>query len=159
MARRRRGPVERRGDRFRLHLSDDERAVVGRLVAELRDLLCTTSPDDARLVRLFPTAYHDDPERDAEYQRLMRDELVGSRLEALATVERALDAGELDEAELHQLMQSVNAVRLVLGTLLDIGEDDDPDLVSDADPLAAELHLYHYLSWLLDATVRALSRR
>jgi hypothetical protein len=123
---------------------------------ELRDLLCTAPPDDARLVRLFPTAYHDDPERDAEYQRLMRDELVSSRLEALGTVERALDSVELDEAELYGFMQSLNAVRLVLGTLLDIGEDDDPELVRDTDPLAPELHLYHYLSWLLDATVRAL---
>ncbi len=156
MARRRKGPVERTRDGFRLHLGPSEQAVVGRLLGELRDLLCTAPPDDPRLVRLFPTAYHDDPERDAEYQRLMRDELVSSRLDALATVEGAVRGDLLDDAELHGFMRSLNAVRLVLGTLLDIGEDDDPELVRDDDPLAAELHLYHYLSWLLDATVRAL---
>ena len=49
-------------------------------------------------------------------------------------------------------MQSVNAVRLVLGTLLDVGEDDE--LSEDDGP---EHHLYGYLSWVLDASVRALS--
>ena len=51
-------------------------------------------------------------------------------------------------------MQAVNSVRLVLGTLLDVTEDDDvdpPDELVDT----AEYHLYGYLSWVLDSSVRA----
>jgi Domain of unknown function (DUF2017) len=53
-------------------------------------------------------------------------------------------------------MQSINAIRLVLGTMLGIDvEDDDGD---DANRAATpEYHLYDFLSWLLEWTVRALS--
>jgi hypothetical protein len=53
-------------------------------------------------------------------------------------------------------MQAVNGVRLVLGTLLDVTEDDD-DVERDDLDAAPEYHLYGYLSWVLDASVRALS--
>ena len=39
--------------------------------------------DDPSVRRLFPTAYHEDPERDREYQQLVRDELLERRLAAL----------------------------------------------------------------------------
>ncbi len=61
----------------------------------------------------------------------------------------------LDEAGLTALMQSLNALRLVLGTILDVGEDHDLDDVAPDDPLVGEHHLYGYLSYLLDAAVRA----
>ena len=49
---------------------------------ELRDSLLTTTVD-ASLRRLFPTAYHNDAKKDAEYQRLMREELLASRLSSI----------------------------------------------------------------------------
>jgi hypothetical protein len=60
-------------------------------------------------------------------------------------------------------MQGVNAVRLVLGTLLDVDDDDsdvlgfafDDDEDDDDANDTAEHHLYGYLSWLLDAAVVA----
>lgn len=111
------------------------------------------------LERLFPPAYPDDPERDAEYQRLMRDELIASRVAAIETVDGFLaDGRRLDETELTALMQSVNAVRLVLGTMLGVTEDD-ADERTDALADAPEWHLYTYLSWLLEWTVQALAGR
>ncbi len=63
----------------------------------------------------------------------------------------------LDEGGLGALMQSLNALRLVLGTLLDVDEEHDLDDVSPDDPMVGEHHLYGYLSYLLDAAVRAAS--
>ena len=70
--------------------------------------------------RLFPTAYHDDPERDREYQQLVRDELLERRLAALATVEATAAADELDEEQLTGWLTALNDLRLVLGTRLDV---------------------------------------
>ncbi len=53
-------------------------------------------------------------------------------------------------------MQSINSIRLVLGTLLDVSDDPDDEVVSEHDD-TAEYQLYGYLSWLLEWTVRAFS--
>ena len=73
-------------------------------------------------------------------------------------VEQAL-AGKppLVEQQVLALAQALNSVRLVLGTMLDVSEDHDPDDVADDDPMVGEYHLYGFLSWLLEWTVRSLS--
>jgi hypothetical protein len=82
-----RPPVERYKDGYRINLDTDERELILRLLRELRGLLLGSS-DNPTLVRLFPTAYHlpDDSELDAEYQRLMREEIVASRLAGIDLV-------------------------------------------------------------------------
>jgi hypothetical protein len=158
MALRRKKVVEPlRSGGFRLNIEDGERQLIVRLMGELREVTLRSDPDGPGLRRLFPTAYHDDPEADAEYQRLMREELVASRLAGIETVTTALAAPEMTADELYATMQGVNSLRLVLGTLLDVGEDHEPLTVTDEDPHAAEAHLYDYLSWLLDHIVGALS--
>jgi hypothetical protein len=152
-------PVTRSGSGYVLHLGREERALVSRLLDELRALL--TEPGDPELVRrLFPVVHPDDAQREAEYQRLMRDELVASRLAGIETVSAVLGRSgrkvTLDEGQMLAFMQAVNSVRLVLGTLLDITEDDELDDEADTDD-SPEYHLYGYLSWVLDASVRALS--
>jgi hypothetical protein len=157
-----RPPVYRAGDRYRLRISDDELALIRRLLDELRDLLL--SDDDgsgatsAMLTRLFPVVHPDDPELEAEYQRLMRVELVASKLKSIEAVEAVIDGrgASIDEAQLTAFMQSINSIRLVLGTLLDVTDDPDAEVVSEHDD-TAEYQLYSYLSWLLEWTVRALS--
>ena len=156
-------PVTRSGSGYVLHLGREERALVSRLLDELRALL--TEPADPELVRrLFPVVHPDDAEREAEYQRLMRDELVTSRLAGIETVSDVLGRSgrkvTFDEGQMIAFMQAVNGVRLVLGTVLDITEDDelgDPGLGDEGVEDSPEYHLYGYLSWVLDATVRALS--
>jgi hypothetical protein len=116
--------------------------------------------DNPALVRVFPAAYHlpEHAEHDAEYQRLMREELVASRLVGIDTVTAALAAKPpLDEAQVSALMQGLNGLRLVLGTVLDLSEDDDPDDIADDDPRAGEHQLYSFLSWLLEWTVRTMT--
>ncbi len=153
---------------IKLDLPAEERDALRSLFAQLRQLLTEAEEpeggeaaaadrpaDDDRARRLFPTAYASDPSADAEYQRLMRSELVASRLEALDLVEASLDAGELSPEQLDSWMASVNAVRLVLGTLLDVAEDDRLDRISPSDPDFEGRVLYGYLSMLLDEMVDA----
>ncbi|MFN3256064.1 MAG: DUF2017 family protein [Ilumatobacter sp.] len=139
-----------------INLGDDERAIIVRLLGELRALLTSDDQSSPLLQRLFPPAFLDDPDKEAEYQRLMREELVASRVAQIDTVTDYLRPGHaatLDESGINAFLQSINAVRVVLGTLLDVGEDDDP---SD-DEMTPEHQLYAFLSWLLDWTVRSLS--
>jgi hypothetical protein len=163
MIRRKRRPVvERTAHGYELNIERDERELVVRLLAELRGLLLSDDPATEPLRRrLFPPAYHlaDDAEAEAEYQRLMREDLVASRLEGINLVESALTEGRpLDEGAVQGFMQSLNAVRLVLGTMIDVGEGEDPTELPDDHPMLGEHHLYAYLSWLLEMTVLAVSQ-
>ena len=163
MARRRRipPPVERTPAGIVIHLDQEEIDLVVRLLDELRGLLIDNDPAHQPLMRrLFPPAYHlqDDAEAETEYQRLMHDDLVAARLDAVNAVDGLLSARQpLDDDQAHAFLQSLNGVRLVLGTLIDVGENDDPGKIADDDPLVGELHLYHFLSYLLEHTVQALS--
>jgi hypothetical protein len=164
MARRRwefRPPIERVQGGFRVNLGDSEREVLLRLLDEMRTLLMGPS-DNPALVRVFPTAYHQPAhaELDAEYQRLMREELVASRLAGIGTVIDALSSPTpISEQDLSALMQGLNGLRLVLGTALDVDEEHDLDAIAEDDPHLGEHHLYVFLSWLLEWTVRAMQER
>jgi hypothetical protein len=141
--------------RYALDLPDDERDVIAGLVQQLRDVLLATT-DDPLVRRLFPTAYNEDAGRDQEYQQLVRDDLLERRLAALSTVEATTAADELDEAALTGWLTALNDLRLVLGTRLDVSEEDvevDPD-----DPDAPARAVYHYLSLLVSEAVDALER-
>jgi hypothetical protein len=151
----RRERVRRTGQgTYRVRLPEPERDLLASLAEQLRELLTETT-DDPTVRRLFPAAYNEDPERDREYQQLVRDELLEGRLAVLATLEATLAADELDEAELTAWLRALNDVRLVLGTRLDVSEDlrdvdaDDPDVPAYA--------VYEYLGFLLSEVVDALA--
>ena len=147
-------PVTRTAEgAFRVDLSADERTLLGSLPGQLRQLL---DLDDPSVARLFPPAYAEDPDREQEYRRLMKDELLERRLESLALVEATVDAERLTEEELNVWMRVINDLRLVLGTILDVSEDDDPEELAPDDPQASMRGLYWYLSMLLQAAIEAL---
>jgi hypothetical protein len=151
--------VTRSGSGFSLHIGRDERVVLTRLLEELATMQSDPSAADAT-ARLFPVVHPDDPGQEAEYQRLMRDELIQSRAEGIATVVDVLARPgrkvAISPDEMLAFARAVNSVRLVLGTLLDVTEDDDldapPELVE-----SPEYQLYGYLSYVLDACVRSMS--
>jgi hypothetical protein len=147
--------VKRRGKgRYQVKLRPNERVLVADLVGQLREQL-VASTDDPSVRRLFPPAYPDDPERDAGYQVLTRDELLEHRLAALDTVEATLDGSELDDAGMTAWMSTLNSLRLVLGTRLDV--DEELPQLDAADPLAPAYAVYEYLGWLLSQVVDSLS--
>jgi hypothetical protein len=137
---------------FSLKLPDVERDLLRSLLPQLRDLLVT---DDDLTVRLFPPAYANDPERNAEYVEMVRDELLEKRLGVLDIVEETLDATNVDEDQLSGWMGAVNDMRLVLGTRLDISEEATG--VADDHPDAALYAVYDYLTHLVATIVDALA--
>lgn len=155
--------VKRTGpDRYRISLPDGERQLLASLVPQLRDLLTTgSSSGDPSLHRLFPTAYPNDPEMDAGYQALVRDELLEKRFASLdvleATLEASTDRRELSGEELGAWMRSLNDLRLVLGTRLDVSEEDDVGTIDPDDPDAPAWSIYHYLAMLVTFIVDALA--
>lgn len=156
MLRRRRAVIVRRADgTFAVRLSEDERALLAALVDQL-DELVDAGPDDPLARRLFPVAYPDDEAREAEYRLLAGEELRSSRRAALEVMRSTTQATVLTEDQVSAWLQSVNALRLVLGTRLDMQEDDDGTIDPD-DPEANARALYHYLSALTDVIVTGLS--
>ena len=151
------GPVTRRVDgTFTINLNNDERAAFIKFFSEFDELMNADSRDD-NLRRLFPVAYHDDHENDGEFQRLMHDDLVMSKRASLETSRRIMQStidDSVTEADMLQLMTTLNGLRLVLGTMLDVGEDDGD--IDDDDPLAGQRHLYEYIGWLLEWVVTGL---
>jgi Domain of unknown function (DUF2017) len=145
----------RRGD-FDIDIPRNERDLLRSVAPQLRELL-DGDLDDPSLRRLFPTAYPDDPERDREYQQLVRDELADKRRAAVETMLASVDAKRIDEEQLLGWMSAVNDLRLVLGTRLDVSEESD--LVPDPDdPDAPVVALYGYLGLLLETMVAAIAR-
>jgi Domain of unknown function (DUF2017) len=142
----------RKGE-FRLRLSPAERQLLRSLPADLRALLAADQRDPA-LRRLFPPAYEDDGQEESEYQRLMADELLEDRREALRVLEATAERDRLRADELEAWLRALNTLRLVLGTRLGITEDFD-GTVDEDDPLAHELAVYAYLTWLQEQVVEA----
>lgn len=155
------GPVEANGDgTYSIHLDQSTRETLIGFVDQLAGLTAAR-PDDDRLRRLHPDAYHLDPEMDSEWKGFMRPELEASRAASIEAARRILSkVGPVSDDELNAFMRVMNSLRLVLGTLLGIEDDetDGPDDVDDLDDhLAAQWALYEFSGWLLEWTVRALS--
>jgi hypothetical protein len=160
------GSFKRLGqDRVRVRLAQDEVAVLRGLPDQLRTVLAE-GDDEPVNQRLFPPAYLDveDVERDTEYRRLMRDDLVKEKLANLDLITTTLARGstsvrrwtiELTDEEATAWLGVLNDIRLALGVRLDITEDFDGD-VDDTDPRAPALRLLSYLGWLEEQLLEAL---
>jgi hypothetical protein len=146
-----------RGGTWTLHLGADERQLLASLATEL-DALLEARPDDPSLRRLHPTAYIDDEEHEAGWQLLIGEELRATRRAQLDVLRAAAERTELDDDEVQGWMQALNALRLVLGTRLDVSEDEVGPLDAN-DPDAPAYALYELLGYLLDRTVQSLSGR
>jgi hypothetical protein len=152
-------------DRVRVRLAQDEVAVLRGLPDQLRAVL-GADEDEPVNRRLFPPAYLDvaDIERDAEYQRLMHDDLVKEKLANLDLVTASLERGsptvrrwtvELTDEEAAAWLGVLNDLRLALGVRLEITEDYD-GFVDDTDPRAPAFRLLSYLGWLEEQLLDAL---
>lgn len=141
---------------FRLTISGDERELLRALPAQLRSLL-DVDPTDPALRRLFPPAYEGEPDGEAEYQRLMHEELLEGRRAALATLEATADSERLSEEDVQAWIGALNDLRLVLGTRLGVTEEVYEAEPDPRDPRASELAVYGYLTWLQDAVVSAVA--
>ena len=141
---------------YRLRLGDGERGALLDLFDELRSLV--VAEDDA-VGRLFPAAFRDDAEASAEYDRLVRGELVSGRLAALDTVRETIHADRLDEEQLAAWCGALNDLRLVHGERLGVTEDTYERELDPSDPRAPALAIFGWLTWLQGNAVEALASR
>jgi hypothetical protein len=139
---------------YRLRLPAEERELLRSLQAQFRAVLQT---DDPSLRRVFPPAYVDDDKANDEYRRLMREELLEGKLEALRVVEETAGADRLSGEQLEAWLGALESIRLFLGTQLDVREEIYSSPIDPDDPEAPTLALYGYLSWLQEEAVEALS--
>jgi hypothetical protein len=123
----------------------------------------TKLPDDPILARLLPDAYSDDPEASGEFRRYTEQGLRSGKVAAARTVLATLPAGggrvRLSGPEAQAWLRALNDVRLALGVRLEVTDDFDDQVeeIGPDDPRAAYVDVYHWLAFLQETLVRALS--
>ena len=137
--------------------ADDLAAMIG--LTENHEL-----PSNPALARLLPDAYSDDPEASGEFRRYTEQGLRSGKVAAARTVLATLPPKggrvRLSGPEAQAWLRALNDVRLALGVRLEVTEDFD-ELVarmSPDDPRLAYADMYHWLGYLQETLVGALSR-
>jgi hypothetical protein len=151
-------------DTLIISLAPEEMTLLRGLPSELRDVF-DAPPADPATARLFPRAYLDptEEEAEAEYEALIQPDLLRQRLDALALVTAsfagAVVAGEwmeiaLTPDDVAAWLGVLNDTRLVLGTRLEISEDQPR--IEDNDPNIAAYAIYDWLTYLQGELVEQL---
>ena len=148
----------RSDDTISVELPTEVRDTLIQLAEELGESI-ETDNDDVR--RLFPTAYPDDPSRDAGYQVFSRSELIEGRHERIEILRQTAHASTVTIEELGAWLKVVNDLRLILGTRLDISEETnlitfDPSLYDNPEAALHQMALYEALGELLSHIIEAL---
>jgi hypothetical protein len=144
-------PIQRSGPGcYEVVLSAENRELLRTLPAQLSAAIAA-NPKDAVFRRLFPPAYANDEMAEQEYRRLVGSELDQSRSLAFEILSKTADATELSEEQLDAWVRALNDIRLWLGTLLDVSEDQTDDGPEDPPHL-----LYHLLTEIQGLAVEAL---
>ncbi|HVC72022.1 MAG TPA: DUF2017 family protein [Acidimicrobiales bacterium] len=141
-----------RQGRFRLGLEGPEQQLLAMLPGQALELLESEDPSTARV---FPVAYTDDARAEADYQEMMGAQLLQQHQLSLTTLAATAAAATIEESEIHQWLDAVEVLRLVLGTQLDVSEGGLE--IDDADPRIDQFTVYHYLSMLQEEIVQALA--
>src|SRR5580658_7865166 len=141
-----------RQGRFRVGLEGPEQQLLAMLPRQVQELL---EQDDPSTTRVFPVAYADDAKAEADYREMMGAQLLQQHQRCLDTLAATAAATTIDESEIHEWLDALEVLRLVLGTQLDVSEDGI--VIEDADPGAAQFTVYHYLSMLQGEIVDALA--
>src|SRR5689334_16429866 len=129
----RRPTVDRRGGSIVLTLHPNEVQVLQWVFSDLGRMLSDGAEVDAVTQRLFPRAYLDPTEEDAEaqWQDMVHDDLVDTRMTAMTDVVRTLDNATaiggrvearelvLDDDQASHWMTVLNDARLAVGTALE----------------------------------------
>ncbi|MGI8677309.1 MAG: DUF2017 family protein [Jatrophihabitans sp.] len=158
--------VRRRGGRLQLVLVSREIGLMQSLLDEMTTLFGDADALDASdpvLQRLFPSAYRDDEDAEADYRSMTESGLRNERVERIAACAGELAAygntsGGIDLADpdvSKRWIQVLNDIRLALGIRLGVSEDGPPDL-DPTDPGTQQWLVYHWLTGVQDSVVTAL---
>jgi len=120
----------------------------------------STAPRDRVLARLLPDFSRDDPALAGGLRSLHEPELIDGKdgVAALVLNTCSPDGGRvrLSLEEGQAWLSALNDVRLALGTVLEVSEDM-PDEFPHDDPRAPHLGVYHWLTYVQDTLVQAVS--
>lgn len=156
--------VRREGDAVRVELEDFEVELLRQLPEGLRALLSDAEPDDPAIARLFPATVWADDDADAELRRLIYDDLLAARLDALDDIGAILDRGterrgrlrvDLVEDEPALFLGVLNDIRLTLGARVGI-EHLDRDRIDESHPAVPTLAVMDHLAWLQEQLLRVI---
>jgi Domain of unknown function (DUF2017) len=86
----------------------------------------------------------------------MREELLASRMAAATILSESAKKTQITTDELATWVNVCNSIRLVLGTQLDVSEDDDP--IEPDDPNLQTHQLYWWLGFMVECGVQTLSK-
>ena len=128
----------------------------------------TSAPDDPILSRLLPDFHRLDTEDTQQQDRdsaaalrsLHEPELLDAKTGVAGVLLDTCPPGggtvQLSLEQADAWLSALNDVRLALGTTLNVTEDM-PDQLSDDDPRAPHLGVYHWLTWMQESLVTALT--
>jgi hypothetical protein len=147
----------RRGGGATLRFEEIEVAALRDLAAQVAQVLGGGVPEhgtDPVRDRLFPRAYVDPTEDRAEtdFQSVVHEDLVRAKSDAVAALLVELAGStdrrdrltlELDRPGVEQWVGALNDVRLTIGVVLGVTEDDDGEELPADDPRAAGMATYH----------------
>jgi hypothetical protein len=110
-----------------VHLPTWLRTTLADLCDQLEQLVRGEDPSsDPAVARLFPAAYPDDPLSELEYERRTVDELTKARLASVERTRATIHDDVLHDDDAIAWLSTLNDVRLVLGSRLDVTEDSSP---------------------------------
>jgi hypothetical protein len=157
----------RKDGRIAVQLDADAVGVLRHVVDDIATIVAEP-PDDALRDRLYPRAYLDPTEEaaEADFRSLVHDDLVQSRLAALAAItdglESAARAGRstvevvLGPDDEIAWLTALNDARLVLGTVLGVSEEEPFGFDAD-DPRRTAATVYEWLGYLQYDLLECLS--
>jgi hypothetical protein len=146
---------QRHGEAIRAQFMPEEVELLRSLRDGIRTALEEGDEDDPVIARLFPRAVSDDDQADAELRRLLRDDLLASRLAGLDALIEILDRCEPHRGRLRidlvddeplLVLGVLNDVRLAIGARVGIEQIDRAE-VPDEGPLAYRLAVMDHLGW------------
>ena len=147
-----------------IQLEDWEAHILRELLREMRELLEAEDRKDPVIARLYPPAYDDAPDAEA-YRELIGNDLKNTKIAALDDVATQLDAapgpfeGLIPEEKVDSWLRVLTDLRLAIGTRLDVTEETlDRDL-DPKDPDAPALSELHWLGWVQESMLHALTGR
>ncbi|MGH3796632.1 MAG: DUF2017 domain-containing protein [Pseudonocardiaceae bacterium] len=163
------------------HLSQQEAELLRGLIGQVREMLESriaaapwdelaeltgitagpaTAPDDRVLARLLPDFHREDAALSGGLRSLHEPELLAAK-DGMAAV--VLDTCpprggrvRLSDEQAQAWLSALNDVRLALGTVLEI-TDDMPDELPPDDYRAPHLGVYHWLTWVQESLIQAVS--
>lgn len=143
----------------RLFLDSTEASILRGLVGEMRSVI--TSGMGNVTNRLFPQAF-EDPVNEADYRDLVGGELRRVKMDGLSEMATKLGSAghaelELDADECATWLAVVTDMRLAIGTKLEVTEEVMSAEPDPRDPGAAGLNLMHWLGWLSERMIAALT--